>query len=282
MARLFSEFISDWIQGQLNEIDRDYKMKLNDMPRILWFDMEISPLKAYVWQLGKQVVRHSQLDKDFNQWGIICITYCWNDGKPAQCIDWGYEEQDTAKVVREFDEIIKQADHVIGKNNMRFDNKMLNAARMLNGLPGIPDWVRYTDDLERQMRKYFRLPSQSLDYISEQMGLGGKIKMEFQDWIDIVEKNGNGRKSFNKMIKYGKKDVEDTRTLWNKLSEHFEPKFNSATFYDKSLACINCASSNLKKNGTRVSGGIKYQTYICNDCARYAGRVSINREDRLK
>lgn len=251
-------------------------------PKILYYDIETSPLKAWVWQPGKQYVNHKQLVKDYKQWGIICVTYCWNDGKPAGCIDWGYEEQNTAKVVEEFDEIIKQADHIIGKNNNRFDNKMINAARMFAGLPGMPDWTRYTDDLERQMRKYFRLPSQSLDYISDQLGLGGKIKMEFQDWIDIVEKNPNGLKSFNKMLKYGKKDVVDTRTLWEKLSEHFEPKFNSATYYDKSLACVQCGSSNVTKNGTRCAGGVKYQRYHCGDCHRYAGKSSVNREHRLK
>lgn len=251
-------------------------------PRILYYDLESSPLKAWVWQPGKQYVGHKQLVKEHSNWGIICVTYCFNDGKPAQSIDWGYEEQDTGKVIKEFDEVIRSADHYIGKNNMRFDVKMLNAARMFAGLPGNPDWVRYQDDLERQMRKYFRLPSQSLDYISEQLGLGGKIKMEMQDWIDIVEKNDNGLKSLNKMIKYGKKDVLDTRKLWEKLSEHFEPRLNMAAFQDKSGACINCGSSNICKNGTRCSGGIKYQAYHCNACHRYAGRIPLNRDHRLK
>ena len=161
-------------------------MTTSKHPRILFYDLETKPLQAWVWSTGKQVVRHGQLVNKHSRYGIICVTYCWNDGKPAKSIDWGYEEQNTDKLVEEFDKIIKQADHIIGKNNKRFDDKMLNAARMFAGLPAMPEWVRYTDDLEQQMRKYFRLPSQSLDYISSQLGLGGKIKMEMQDWIDIV------------------------------------------------------------------------------------------------
>lgn len=249
-------------------------------PRILFYDLETSPLKAYVWGLGKQVVRHKQLDKNFSQWGIICATYCWNDGKPAKAIDWGYKEQDTAKVVEEFDKLIKQADFVIGKNNKRFDDKMLNAARMLNGLPGMPEWVRYTEDLERQMRRYFRLPSQALDYISEQLGLGGKIGMEFQDWIDIVERNESGEKALKKMLKYGKKDVEDTRTLWMKLEQHFETSINLATFNELKLACKHCASQDVKRNGTRCLRGMRYQEYHCNACGRYAGRTAITTTEK--
>lgn len=257
-------------------------LSTKNKPRVLFYDIETAPLLAYVWGCGEQYVRHGQLHKEHNSWGIICVTYCWNDGKPAQEINWGYTEQNTAKVVEQFDEIIKQADHTIGKNSDRFDTKMINAQRMLAGLPGMPDWTKYTDDLERQMRKYFRLPSQSLDYISEKLGLGGKIKMELQDWIDIVEKNSNGEKSLAKMIKYGKKDVVDTRTLWNKLVEHFDPKFNYAAFTQESEICCkhaDCGSKKLTKNGRRVAGKVLYQSYNCQECGRYAGRAPITSKE---
>lgn len=251
-------------------------------PKILFYDIETSPLLAYVWGCGEQYVRHQQLHKERNMWGVICVTYCWNDGKPAQEINWGYHEQDTAKVIAEFDEIIKQADHTIGKNSDRFDTKMLNANRMLAGLPGMPEWTKYTDDLEKQMRRYFRLPSQSLDYISDQLGLGGKIKMEMQDWIDIVEQNKNGEKSLAKMIKYGKKDVVDTRKLWNMLIEHFDPKFNMGTFNNSSVPMCkhaDCGSTNIKRNGTRVAAKTLYQMWVCTKCGRYAGRSPVSRKE---
>lgn len=252
-------------------------------PKILYFDIETSLLKVWVWGTGKQYVSHKQLAKGEDMWGIICITYCWNDGKPAQSIDWGYKQQNTLRVVEKFDKIIAKADHVIGKNSDRFDVKMINACRMLSGLPGYPEWSKYTDDLEKQMRKYFRLPSQSLDYISHKLGLGGKIKMEFQDWIDIVEKNENGLKSFNKMIKYGKKDVEDTRYLFEQLSEHFEPKFNMNDFVNDGIERCryeNCGSTNLRTNGTQRYG--RYRQFICVDCGRYAGRILLPRANKLR
>ena len=242
-------------------------------PKILFYDIETSPLKAYVWGLGKQVVRHPQLDKAYSQYGIICVTYCWNDGKPAKCIDWDYKKQDSKAVIKEFDKIIRQADFTIGKNNKRFDEKMINAVRMFSNLPGLPEWVRYSDDLEQQMRRYFRLPSQSLDYISDQLGLGGKIKMEFQDWIDIVEQNKNGLKAFKKMCKYGIKDVEDTRTIWNKLITHFDPKFNHGAFLhgNWTSACKYCGSTDIRINGSFMSGSVRRTKFTCKTCKHYAG-----------
>lgn len=279
--------------------------------KILIYDIETMLLQFYGFGCGKQVVRHTQLVPGASTPAIICITYCWNDETPVKCLKWT-PEGGQKKLISDFDKIIQKADHTIGKNSDRFDTKMINAIRMLEGLPGMPEWTKYTDDLEKQMRKYFRLPSQSLDYISNQLGLGGKIKMEFQDWVDIsmwmefkeLQEISNSTKeamlmltqvmryrykltpceicrrgelAFCKMCTYGMKDTEDTRTLWNKLSEHFEPKFNMATFTNTRVACIHCGSKNLKNRGQiRLrTGKSRYQEYTCKDCNRYAGRITF-------
>jgi hypothetical protein len=131
----------------------------------------------------------------------------------------------------------------------------------------MPDWMHYRDDLEVQMRRFFRLPSQSLDYLSKQLGVGGKMDMCFQDWIDICEKNKNGRKALKKMKDYNKKDVEDTRILWDNLKQHFAPKMNMAAFMQQKV-CTECGGGHIIKNGTRLSGKTVYQTYQCKDCGR--------------
>ncbi len=241
-------------------------------PKILFFDIETTPLLAYVWRLGDQVVRHHQLAEQRRNYEIICVSYAWNDGKPAKVIHWDYNRQDSGRVVREFDKIIRQADIVIGKNSDRFDVKHINAQRLLHNLPPFPEWVDYTDDLEKQLRKYFIFPSQGLDYISRELGLGGKAKMEFQDWIDIVEKKS--KKSFTKMTKYCAKDVEDTRTIWNRVQAHVKPKFNMSTFHGD-FCCRNCGSKNLTKAGIKRNGKSTYQMYFCRSHNGYAGRVSI-------
>ena len=246
--------------------------------KILYYDLETTPIRAWIWRPGKQVVRHGQIDYNckWTYTHIICITYCWNDGKPAKAFDWGYHKQDSAQMIEKFDKLIKKADVVIGKNSNRFDNKHLNFHRLMAGAPPMPDWIKYTDDLEVQMRKYFNVPSQSLDYWSKLFGLGGKIKMEFADWINIVDKHPkNGKSSFKKMVDYGKKDIEDTRALWEKLEAHIEPRYNAATKLGGRV-CKHCGSDNIHKNGTRAAGKTIYQRYFCTDHGGYAGRASIS------
>ncbi len=282
--------------------------KTDGSENILTYDIESVLLLGYLFAPGKQYIGHKQLVPGRSRYGIICITYCWNNG-PVQVLKWEpVGRQD--KLIKDFDDLVKKADHIIGKNSDRFDNKMVNGIRIFTDQPGMPEWIRYTDDLERQARRYFRLPSQSLDYISNQFGLGGKVTMDFSDWVAIdqwmtvqmLEDDGMredalnifclhmyknpysdillvGQKAFDKMCRYGAKDTRDTRKLWNILSKHFEPRFNVAAFNDLKNACKRCASTDIKKNGTKCSGGTKYQEYYCNSCYQYAGRHAINRKE---
>ena len=147
---------------------------------------------------------------------------------------------------------------------------------MIHGLPPFPEWSDSKDDLEKQMRRYFALPSQSLDYISAQLGYGGKIRMEFQDWIDIMEDtNGRGKKALKKMVKYGLKDIVDTRAVWNRLEKYFKPRFNMATHLND-IVCVHCGSKNITESSSRVAGKSRYQKYYCRDHKGYAGCRTIN------
>ncbi len=243
-------------------------------PNILFYDIETTPLKAWIWRLGEQVVRPHQLDNEYSSHGIICIGYQWNDGKPSKVIGWGYKEQNTEKLIKQFDKIAEKADYVIGKNSNRFDVKHINTQRLLAGMTGTPSWLNTTDDVEQQFRKNFYFPSYSLDYLSKHLLKGrGKDKMEFEDWTNIVEKKNHS--SYKKMLKYCKRDVESTKMLWDFANKHFKSRLNLATF-NRDTCCRSCGSKNIKKNGTRVRGKTVYQMFFCNDHGGYAGEAPIN------
>jgi hypothetical protein len=274
-------------------------------PQILFFDIETLPLKSFIWQPGTQYVGHKNLCPSHAMWGLICIQYAINDG-PVKVLRYD-KHGGTEGMIKAFDKLVKESDIVLGKNSDRFDIKMLNAMRALLDIPPIVGWEKYTEDLEKQMRRYFRLPSQSLDYISKQLGVGGKVSMQMSDWVDIsnmkeledlkaegvdthalkiVSKHlfkdtatnisKAGKVALNKMCHYGAKDTEDTRILWNYLKAHFDPKFNMAKFLEEKHGCKHCGSTDTKKNGTRVAGKTRFQEFFCNSCGMYAGRAPIS------
>lgn len=245
-------------------------------PKILFYDIETTPLQSWVWRCGDTYIRHNMLVKGYDQYNIICIGYAWNDGEPAQIIRWDQKKKDCRKLIEEFDKLVQKADVTIGKNSARFDVKHINTQRWLHKLPPFPDWTDCSNDVEQQMRKYFTLPSMSLDYISEHLGLGGKNDMEMQDWIDIMTGNSHDSSvALDKMCNYCAKDVEDTRAVYDSIKDYIKPKFNMATYLQDDV-CTNCGSSNIIKNGTRTLGKTRYQRYHCNAHGGYAGRRPVS------
>ncbi len=274
-------------------------------PKVLFFDIETILMWFRAFSPGKQYLGHKQLIPGKSTHGIICITYAWLTG-PVKILQWDPVTGQRG-LIEAFDKIAETADLVVGKNSDRFDVKMINGIRALEGIPGNPTWSLSSDDLEKQMRKYFRLPSQSLDYISNQLGLGGKIQMSMSHWVhideymtllslqndgmddislDIVSQHlfkksacialQEGLRAFNYMCYYGKKDTADTRKLWKLLSSHFDSKFNCGK-WSGGMGCkhADCGSNDLYKNGTRMLSSIKYQLYNCRTCGRYAGRTNL-------
>lgn len=274
-------------------------------PRILCYDIETCPTLLWAFSLGEQVLRHNQLLSGyFFRPHIMSIAYQWYGEDKVHRLTWGKSEADEKAMIMAFDAIVAQADHVFGKNNNRFDNKHINFQRLYYGLDGNVDWVSRMDDLERQFRRTFYLPSQSLDYISKLLKLGGKNKMEFNDWVAmaqyrLVQLSGaktpeikkllkiltgddyttivkEGKAASNKMFTYGDKDVEDTMAIYHYTKAHFQPKFNHATHYGEHV-CINCGSEDIVRNGTGSCGGVKYQRFLCKNQHPYhfAGKATI-------
>lgn len=253
-------------------------------PKILTYDLETTLLQFWAFNTGKQVLRHHQLVNGKSRTDVICMAWAWNDGKPAQVMGWGFEEQNSKPILQKLDQLIGEADIVIGKNNHRFDDKHVNAHRMFNQEPGIVDWSGKSDDLEKQIRKHFKLPSYSLDYLSQELGYGGKESMDFSDWVKIQEKHPTeGNDAYEKMMHYCCKDVEDTRSIWDRLLPYITPKFNHATFSNTQnaggMVCKVCGSANIIKQGRYISGKTVYRQWRCKNHNGYAGKSIEHVED---
>ena len=253
----------------------------NKKPKVLIYDIETVPLQAWVWRCGETRINPGQLVDGHDRYDVICIAWTWLHSGEKGILGWDYKKQNSKKMIKDFTKIMDEADIIIGKNNKRFDDKHMNSMRLWHNLEGRPDLLEKVDDLESQMRRFLYLPSYGLDYLSKQLGFGGKTKMCFADWINIVEKNGvDGQKAYDKMLKYCLKDVMDTKKLWKACEKHCKPKFNRSISSSHDFACATCGSKNTVKNGTRQLGTTKYQTYMCKDHGGYAGKHTITSKNK--
>ena len=253
--------------------------KSNNEPKILVYDIETTPVLAWIWRCGDQVVRHAQLHKDLNETKVICVTYRWLHEKKAKALVFDIKKQCDKKVIKEFDKLIDEADIILGKNNTKFDDKHINMRRFRHGLDPKPEWSRKSDDLERWMRRHFNMQSYALDYFDKICGGEGKISMSLPDWIDIVSYKTNkskALKSLRKMVKYGKKDADDTAELIKQVQPYIIPKFNHAAYHGDHR-CTNCGSQNIYRNGTQLIGNTLKQRWACKDHGGHAGYTTIKK-----
>lgn len=277
-------------------------MKNAKDPKILFYDIETTPIRVWTFQFGKQYLNHkSQVRGDRLE--IVTISYGWEDSEDVKTLVWDPVQQNSAEMITEFDKIVEKADICIGKNSDRFDVKHINTQRFYHKLKPRPDWSKTSDDVEKQLRKHFWLPSYSLDYFSNMLGLGGKDKMVFDDWIAIKEGamakqlepvigrealkqmcpltfcssltavERNYKAAMEKMIIYNQKDVADTRTAWLEIKPYIIPKFNYSA-YKGLLCCRNCGDPNIKPDGSRTQGKTRFLKFKCLKCHSYAGQIT--------
>ena len=114
-------------------------MAKNNELQVLFYDIETNLLKFFAFRCGKQVLRHSQLVKNNEFTRIITIQYCWKQNKRGKVIL--LDPYNPIKGLNEFDALIRQADIIIGKNNIKFDDKHINTNRLLSGLKAMPEWT---------------------------------------------------------------------------------------------------------------------------------------------
>lgn len=260
--------------------------------KLLICDIETNKVYARLFRCGEQVIRHSQLKYGHKITNIICICAKWYGDSKI------YTFQGSS-AVKEYSKLAKEADLIIGKNNLKFDDPHVNTHRMLQELEPFPQWRNRTDDLEQQIRKNFNFQSYSLDHVGEVLLGAGKDKMEDDDWNKIQDRDellrfkglkdfnkislvlfGKpaeevvrlGNKAENKMISYCKTDVKRTEQVLTKILPYVILKKNSSV---GSLACITCGSTDIVKDKIITKGSTKYQEFECLNHHGYAGKATF-------
>lgn len=199
------------------EIDQFKEIILKGYIDVRTIDLESSPVQFWGWQTGEQYVDYKQLI-NMSETKLITAQYMTSLSDRPKYFMW--DEGDDTRVVKGITQVINDADIVIGQNIRAFDLKLLqNRCRQLR-LP--PVNVDFNFDTTTHSRSSFRQMSHSLDYRSKQYGMSGKIKMEMQDWIDIVQGKTSPKV---KMIPYGLKDIIDgDKLFWLDLPYYNLPK----------------------------------------------------------
>ncbi|MDO8610680.1 MAG: ribonuclease H-like domain-containing protein [bacterium] len=255
---------TDW-EKLLSNKDR------NDSPKILAIDFETTPLKAYTWGPKYEtnlldIFEHTQILSFSCKWiGGQQITRGWMDYR-------GYKPgvENERPLIDDLVKLINQAHIIIGHNCKQFDLKILNARLAFYKIPPLSPLK--VVDTKTEAKKYFRLPSYSLDDLCNFFGIPRKLHHEgFPMWLGC--KAGN-KKDWQKMLEYNGHDVKIQEILYLRLRPFMKSHPNIGIFKD-GLVCPNCGEDQLKWEGWYRNKTTKYHAFSCKKCGAW-GRDTKN------
>lgn len=232
--------------------------------RRLFFDIETSPNIGTFWQAGyKKTISPEDIIKER---AIICICYKWEDEKQVSFVHWDNKQNDK-RLLQEFIKVANQADEMVGHNGDKFDLAWIRTRCLFHRIEMFPTYR--TIDTLKISRSKFKFNSNKLNYISDYLGFGKKIKTEFGLWKDILL--NNDRAAIDRMVKYCKRDVILLEKVFKALRGHVEPKVHYGVLFGSSRSdCPECGSDDLQKIRNRTSAtGLKKAQYQCNTCNKY-------------
>jgi len=185
--------------------------------KILYLDIETTPIKAWVWGLWDQNVAINQIIEPTE---MLCFGARWHGKKNVIFKSVHHDGKKT--MLEELHKLMDEADVLVGWNSAAFDHKHINREFLENGLQP-PSPVKDLD-LMSIVKANFQFPSNKLDYVAQALGVGAKVKHSgFQLWIDCMDGKD---KAWKEMKKYQLQDVNLLVDLYDILLPWFVGKGN--------------------------------------------------------
>lgn len=243
--------------------------------RILLFDIENSPNKAWVWGKYEQdVIAYVE------EWYMLSYAYKWLGERAVRSkglIDYrGYFKDKTndKKLVTDLWKLLNEADIVIAHNGDRFDIRKANARFLAHGLP--PPSSYKTVDTLKIARKYFMMNSNKLNDLSNYLGIGTKVETGgFALWLGCMD---GDKTAWKQMLKYNKQDITLLEKVYLKLRHWSEQHPNLNVLNDTPRNCPTCGFDKLRKEGYRITKVGKYRKYQCQNCGSWSTGEKIKEE----
>ena len=251
----------------------------NKFPKVLLFDIETSPLSAYIFQ--KSIWKANVSDEQvISEWFMLTWSAKWlfDDniiterltGKEAK-------DEDDSRIVGGLWKLLDEADIVIAHNGDGFDIPNMNTRFIILGFS--PPSPYQTIDTMLVARKQFGFTHNSLNALARIFGFESKKDTDFDLWKRCVDGNEDALKY---MQEYNIGDTTLLERVYLKLRPWIRNHPNIGLYVEsKEAVCPNCGSSDLawvdeKFHYTQVS---KFPLFVCK-CGAY-GRSrtsSVNKE----
>jgi len=225
----------------LRESREEFKLQdisvTQNTAKVLIYDIETSYNIVKSWRVGYNLNINPQ--DILHERKIICISYKWSNENQIYNLSWDKNQCDKF-MIEQFIEVLNEADIIVSHNGDKFDLPWIKTRAIYHNLPMLVNYKQF-DTLKVAKRK-FNFNSNRLDYISEFLGFGNKIKTEMSLWDDIVLRKCPI--AMKKMIEYCDMDVELLSKIYDKL-----------VYWENPMTHVG-VDNNLSKYSSPISGSL--------------------------
>jgi len=161
--------------------------------------------------------------------------------------------------------LMDEADVVCGWNSASFDHKHIKREFLEAGM--LPPSPTKDLDLMRVVKSQFRFPSNKLDYVSQKLGVGAKVKHSgFDLWIKCM---AGDSKAWKEMKVYQEQDVNLLVDLYEILRPWIKNHPSMPLHNMAEDGCVVCGSLKLQKRGYERTSSAVYQRLCCTECGKW-------------
>jgi DNA polymerase elongation subunit (family B) len=227
--------------------------------RILIFDIETAPHVVHAWGLFKQNVGINQIVEPGR---VLGYAWKWVGQKP---VHWMDESGGHKPMIEHAHKLLTEADVVVGYNSSPFDVPHMNREFVLAGLTPPKPYKQV--DLLKTVRRQFKFASGKLDWVSQQLGLGAKVKHEGHDlWKACM---AGDLKAWSRMGKYARQDVALTEKLFHVLLPWLTQVPHIGQLAQAGGGCWACGSEKLARDGSYTAYVTSYPLHRCTNCGAW-------------
>ena len=240
-------------------------------PRILFIDIETSPIIAAVWNLYEANAIYVLRDTY-----ILSVAYKWLGEKQAKSKSlpdfprYKKHKHCDRELCRFLWKLLDEANIVVAHNGKKFDIKKINSRLLVHKCKPYSQ-IKIVDTLV-EARRTFAFDSNKQDNISRYLGGPRKLKNPEGLW-ERCSGDKYDRAAWEQMAAYNRRDVDGLEVNYDFL-KGWMPNHPNLNLYNGSSSCPTCQSSRVTRRGMNYGKSVVRQRMLCLDCgASHSGAI---------
>ena len=175
---------------------------------------------------------------------------------------------DDRYVCEQLHTMLSSADVIVAHNGDDFDIRWTEGRMLKHGLEPLPPILKV--DTKKVAKTRFNLNSYRLDYLCRYLGLGQKMEIDPERWLEILRNDQHAKKAIQQMVEYNKVDILLLEKLFKQLQPFMPNHVNRQLWGGKPGTCPRCGHDQLERREFHYATTRVYPRLFCPKCKSWS------------